>query len=69
MIPLGSRDNPEFVNRNMLYTAVSRAQERVAIVGSVGSDTSMLENARKVAVQGRVRSVLSVMSGTKDMVE
>lgn len=69
VIPLGSRDNPEFVNRNMLYTAVSRAQERVAVVGSVGSDTSMLENARKVAVQGRVRSVLSVMSGTKDMVE
>lgn len=67
VIPLGSRDNTEFVNRNMLYTAVSRAQERVAVVGSVGSKNSTLENARNVAVQGRVRSVLSIMSGTKEM--
>lgn len=67
IIPLGARDNANFVSRNMVYTAVSRAQETVVLVGSVGGSSSMLNASRRNTTVHGVRSVHSIMSGVKDM--
>lgn len=67
IIPLSGRDNANFVSRNMVYTAISRAQETVVLVGSVSGGNSMLNASRRNTSVGKVRSVHSVMSGVKEI--
>lgn len=57
VIPLSSKDNPGFVNRNMLYTAISRAQEYVALIGSVQGANSMASMARRNTSVHSVRTM------------
>lgn len=37
IVPLAQSDSPRFVNNNMIYTAVSRAQKSVKIIGNHGT--------------------------------
>lgn len=67
IIPLAQKDNARFVSRNMVYTAVSRAQETVVLVGSVSGPNSMLNASRRNTDVGKVRSVHSIMSGLKEI--
>ena len=46
IMPIGSKDNPTFVNRNMIYTAVSRASKKVIMVGSIKGSNSALNRGR-----------------------
>lgn len=60
IFPLGSSDNPRFVNRNMIYTAISRSQERVLMVG----DLTHLNDLRLEKVDGSdCHTVLEYLGG------
>lgn len=52
IFPMGSNDSPNFVNCNMIYTAISRAQQRVTLVGSVKGAGSAMERGRRVVKSG-----------------
>lgn len=52
IFPMGSKDSPNFVNRNMIYTAISRAQQHVTLVGSVKGAGSAMERGRRVVKSG-----------------
>lgn len=67
IIPMSSRDNSQFVNRNMLYTAVSRAQEMVVLIGSVNGDNSMLNASRRNTKIDVSRNVMSILAETKEI--
>ena len=47
IIPLGSSGNPEFMNRNMLNTMITRASKKVGLIGSVKGKNSALTNGRR----------------------
>lgn len=67
VIPISSTDNTHFFNRNMLYTAVSRAQEKVTVIGSCLGPSSTMANARRSNSSSSVRSVLALLSGNADV--
>lgn len=67
VMPLSSNDNPGFVDRNMVYTGVSRAQERVVLIGSVDGNNSMLSNARRNTSVNAIKSMLSVYAGVLEL--
>ena len=67
IFPVGSKDNPSFVNRNMIYTAISRAQKEVYLIGSVAGFSSNLTSLRKVAELGA--DTVTVMSSLTDWAE
>ena len=49
-----------FINRNMLYTMVTRAEECVYLIGSVEDGmTSVLNNGRKIASGSRTHTLVS----------
>lgn len=51
IIPVGPKDDSSFYNRNMIYTAISRASKEVYLVGSVGPGPSNLDNIRRSKVK------------------
>ena len=67
IFPVGSKDNPSFVNRNMIYTAISRAQKEVYLIGSVAGFSSNLTSLRKAAELGA--DTVTVMSSLTDWAE
>lgn len=60
VFPVGSKDSASFVNRNMIYTAISRAQKEVYLIGSVAGFSSTLTTLRKTAELGA--DTVTVMS-------
>lgn len=67
VIPFMSADNARFITRNMLYTAVSRAQEKVVLIGSVDGKNSMVSLSRRSTTVNSVKSMMSVMSGIDEL--
>lgn len=63
IIPFMAGDNANFITRNMLYTAVSRAQDKVVLIGSVDGKNSMVSLSRRSTSVNSVKSMMSVMSG------
>lgn len=61
IIPMGSSDNPCFVNRNMVYTAISRASSEVYLLGSVEGPSSALAESRKHTTGTDTVSTLSFL--------
>lgn len=64
ILPIGSKDSPAFVNRNMVYTAISRASERVYLLGSVGVRGSRFDRCRTQFSSEKV-SLLNLLSKDK----
>lgn len=62
IIPLSSGDNTDFVNRNMVYTAISRAQKHVVLVGDVKGAYSTLERSR-LTFSSEKDTLLKVLAG------
>lgn len=67
VIPFMSSDNAHFITRNMLYTAVSRAQEKVVLIGSVDGKNSMVSLSRRSTTVNSVKSMMSVMAGIDEL--
>lgn len=65
IFPLSSKDSPSFVNRNLIYTAISRAQKQVYMVGSVSPESSTLNTNRLTAETGD--SVVTGMSSLMNL--
>jgi len=61
-----STGNPDFINRNMINTIITRSQGVVCCVGSVSGQDSMLNRGRRKVSKTDSRDVLSVLSGTDD---
>ena len=50
IIPLGKRCNPNFINRNMINTMITRSQGVVALLGNIsGSDSALTQGRQKVS--------------------
>lgn len=50
IIPLGKRCNPNFINRNMINTMITRSQNVVALLGDItGSDSALTQGRQKVS--------------------
>lgn len=65
IMPISSKDNPRFVNRNLIYTGISRAQEKLVLIGNVKGTASVLNKGRGfVSTDGHVRTVYTHL---KDM--
>ena len=47
ILPMGSTANPEFINRNMINTMVTRSQGIVEMVGTITSSDSVLNRGRQ----------------------
>lgn len=47
IIPVGSKSSPQFMNRNMLNTMITRASKKVILVGSIKGRTSAFTDGRK----------------------
>ena len=58
-----SGGSPEFMNRNMINTIITRSQGIVCCVGSVLGEQSMLNRGRKCVSESSCRDILAVMSG------
>lgn len=67
VFPVGSKDSASFVNRNMIYTAISRAQKEVYLIGSVAGFSSNLTKLRKTAELGS--DTVTVMSSLTEWSE
>lgn len=65
ILPLASDDNPRFVTRNMIYTAISRASEEVYLLGSVEGTASALSESRKISTGTEARSAFSFLIAEK----
>lgn len=61
IVPFGSSDNPNFVSRNMTYTAISRASKAVTLVGSVSGRGSSLGKSRATPVGLETKTVLGTI--------
>ena len=59
-----SGGSPDFINRNMINTIITRSQGVVCCVGSVLGEDSMLNRGRKRISNTECRDILSVLSGT-----
>jgi len=67
VIPFMASDNARFITRNMLYTAVSRAQDKVVLIGSVDGKNSMVSLSRRSTTVNSVKSMMSVMAGIDEL--
>lgn len=65
VVPIGHDANPEFVNRNMIYTALSRASEQVYVVGSVSGSNSAFNQGRKYFTAEKSSLLQSLSKGFK----
>lgn len=63
IITLESGSSPDFINRNMLNTMITRAQEAVCLVGDFEGDDSILNLGRKKASTVRYKDLLSLLIG------
>ena len=63
IMALESTGSPNFMNRNMLNTIITRSQGIVCCVGSVLGEDSMLNKGRRFVSRTDSRDILSVMSG------
>ena len=52
IFPIAGSDRASFVNRNMVYTAISRAQKAVVMVGEVNAVGAGLSSSRLEAEDG-----------------
>lgn len=68
IMALESTGSPDFLNRNMLNTIITRSQGIVCCVGSVLGSESMLNRGRLKVSKTDSRDILSVMSGTADWI-
>lgn len=59
-----SKGSPDFLNRNMINTIITRSQEVVCCVGSVKGSESMINRGRLKVSNCDSRDILSIMSGT-----
>ena len=64
-----SGGSPDFINRNMINTIITRSQGVVCCVGSVLGEDSMLNRGRKRISNTECRDILSVLSGTDTWLE
>ena len=64
-----SKGSPDFLNRNMINTIITRSQGVVCCVGSVLGGESMLNRGRLNVSKSDSRDILSVMSGTAKWLE
>ena len=64
-----SKGSPEFINRNMINTIITRSQGIVCCIGSVLGETSMLTRGRMVVSKTDCKDILSVLSGNTKWVE
>lgn len=64
-----SKGSPEFMNRNMINTIITRSQGIVCCVGSVEGADSMLNKGRQVVSKTDCKDILAVMSGNIDWLE
>ena len=64
-----SGGSPEFMNRNMINTIITRSQGVVCCIGSVLGEDSMLNRGRKCVSKTDCRDILSVMSGNVGWLE
>lgn len=61
IIPLGSTSSPQFMNRNMLNTMITRASKKVGLIGSVKGKGSALTNGRRLTNIEDGEDVLSIL--------
>lgn len=61
LIPLGSTCNPDFINRNMLNTMITRSQGCVELLGTIGGIDSPLNQGRQRVSKFRTSSLLQVL--------
>lgn len=61
LIPLGSDANPNFVNRNMLNTEITRSQKVVAMIGDITSNDSAFNKGRTKVARYRTESILTTL--------
>ena len=64
-----SGGSPDFINRNMINTIITRSQGVVCCVGSVLGEDSMLNRGRRRISNTECRDILSVLSGTDTWLE
>lgn len=64
-----SQGSPDFLNRNMINTIITRSQGIVCCVGSVLGSDSMLNRGRTKVSKVDSRDILSIMSGTAKWIE
>ena len=62
IIPVGSDSNPNFVNRNMLNTEITRSQKVVCMVGDISSNESAFNKGRTKVARYRNDSILTILS-------
>lgn len=61
----GSTCNPEFINRNMINTMMTRSQGIVGVVGSVTGENSPINQGRRKVSTVYCKDLLSVLSGVE----
>lgn len=58
-----SKGNPDFINRNMINTIVTRSQEVVCCVGSVTGEDSMINRGRQFVHKADSHDLLAMLTG------
>ena len=64
ILPFGSSCNPMFVNRNMINTMVTRAQEVVCCVGKVKDMDSPINKGRKFVSAVKCSDALTLLANS-----
>jgi len=62
ILPFGSACNPNFINRNMMNTMVTRSQGIVCLVGTIKGEDSPVTRGRQIPSPIKVNDVLSILS-------
>lgn len=62
LIPIGSDANPDFVNRNMLNTMITRSQGIVGLLGDISANDSAFNRGRRKVAKYRNDSILTTLS-------
>lgn len=63
IIPVGSDANPDFINRNMLNTMITRSQEVVELVGSISGEDSPFTKGRRIPSKYKTECLLNYLCG------
>lgn len=63
ILPVGSKGNAQFMNRNMLNTMITRASERVSLIGSISGRSSAFTAGRRVSSVDDCKDMLGFLSG------
>lgn len=62
IIPFGEDSNPEFVNRNMINTMITRSQGCVALIGDVSGEMSTFNRGRTYTSATKTNSILDLLA-------